>query len=910
ADGGTAQINAGDLTVVTDNAIADGKATNQIRVKVSDANGNAVADQTVTLSASNGAMIDGSAQTTAAGTLMLDVTSLVSGVSTVTASINGSSQQGDVTFIADSSTAQLTGSSMNIITNHAAADGAMVNAVKILVTDQQGNPVASQLITLSASNGATVAETVATNMAGEATAILTSTTAGTSTLTATVNGNSQSVDVNFVADANTARIAEGDMTVVTDNLLANGTDENQVQVKITDANGNIVAGAKVDFSAGHDAVVAASAFSGADGLVLMPVTSVLSGVSTVTASINGSTQSVEMTFKADASTAQIVAGSLIVVTDNSLANGSSLNTVQAKVTDAFGNPLANQSVSFSADNGATIGRPGLTDGNGMIQVGLFSSVAGPSTITAALNGSTETVVVTFIADTSTAGIAAGDMIVVKDNAFANGSDANNVKVTVKDAKGNVLADQPVAFSADNGATVVLTANTDSNGEITVPVTTTLVGSSTLTATTNGSSQSVTVNFVVDISTAQIAVNDMVVTQNNAVANKSAQNVVQVRVSDSWNNPVPDAVVTFSANNGATVVPEASTDVNGLVAVMITSNKAGISTLTSSINSSTRSVDVNFIAATIPVITQVEDVTGSVTGNLTSGQPTDETKPVLQGTADKNGTVRLYEGKIQIGTTTADDTGLWSITTTNALSGDGDHSLTVTSALTSQSPESDLSEAFILHLDTVAEVPVITRVQDSSGELVNGQDAPGGDVDFWGTAEPGATVIIYGVRMKDRIRMAIDSVIADTGGNWHAVMSDERVFQMTSEYQFAPVSTDIAGNSTTMSQATAFSLQYYSWPAPAGTPTYVLAGGDMTEEEMTAQLAAKGSLLISIQAGGTSVRIFLPQSDASNLGQHVYVSNDTTGVAGIYPDSGGNATTLPSGSQTTWYSNGSTWNQMN
>ncbi|MFK3663528.1 Ig-like domain-containing protein, partial [Scandinavium sp. NPDC088450] len=910
ADGGTAQINAGNLTVVTDNAVADGKATNQIQLKVTDANGNAVAGQTVTFSASNGAMIDGSAQTTTAGTLTLDVTSLVSGVSTVTASINGSSQHVDVIFIADNSTAQLIGSNMNIITNHAVADGAMVNAVRILVTDQQGNPVASQLITLSASNGATVAETVATNMAGVATAVLTSTTAGTSTLTATVNGSNQSVDVNFVADANTARIADGDMTVVTDNLLANGTDENQVQVKITDANGNIVAGAKVDFSASHNAVAATSAFSDDNGLVLVPITSTLAGVSTVTATINGSRHSVDVSFNADASTAQIVVGSLIVIINNSLANGSSLNTVQAKVTDAYGNPLVNQSVNFIADNGAKMGRPGLTDENGMIQVGLSSSVAGPSTITAVLNGSTETVVVTFIADTSTAGIAAGDMIVVKDNAFANGSDANNVKMTVKDAKGNVLADQPVTLSADNGATVASSASTDSNGEITVPVTNTLVGSSTLTATTNGSSQSVTVNFVVDRSTAQIAVSDMVVTQNNAVANKSAQNVVQVRVSDSWNNPVPDAVVTFSANNGATVVPEASTDANGLMAVMITSNKAGISTLTAGINSSSRSVDVNFIAATIPVITQVEDVTGSVKGNLTSGQPTDETKPVLQGTAEKNGTVRLYEGSTQIGTATADDTGLWNITVNKALSGDGDHSLTATSALTSQLPESDPSEAFILHLDTVAEVPVITRVQDSSGNLVNGQDAPGGEVDFWGTAEPGATVIIYGVRMKDRIRMAIDSVIADTGGNWHAVMSDERVFQMTSEYQFVPVSTDIAGNSTTMSQATAFSLQYHSWPAPVGTPTYVLAGGDMTEEEMTAQLAATGSLLINIQAGERSARIFLPQSDASNPGQHVYVSNDTSAVAGIYPDAGGNSTILPAGSQTTWYSNGSTWKQMN
>ncbi|MFK3663591.1 Ig-like domain-containing protein, partial [Scandinavium sp. NPDC088450] len=909
ADGGTAQINVGDLTVVADNAVADGKATNQIQVKVTDVNGNAVADQTVTFSANNGAMIDGSAQTTTDGSLTLDVTSLVAGVSTVTANINGSSQTVDLTFIADSSTAQLTGSSLSIITNHAAADGAMVNAVKILVTDQQGNPVASQLITLSASNGATVAETVTTNMAGEATAVLTSTAAGTSTLTATVNGSSQSIDVNFVADANTARIADGDMAIVTNNQLANGTDQNQVQVKVTDANGNTVAGVKVDFSAGNSAVIAASAFSGSDGRVLMPVTSTLEGVSTVTASINGSTQSVEVTFKSDASTAQIVAGSLIVVTDNSLANGSSLNIVEATVTDAFGNPLANQSVNFSADNGATMGRPGLTDEKGMIRVGLSSSVAGPSTITAALNGSTQTVVVTFIADTSTAAIAAGDMIVVKDNAFANGSDANNVKVTVKDAKGNVLVDQPVTFSADNGATVASSANTDSNGDITLPVTTTLVGSSTVTATINGSGQNVTVSFVADSSTAQIAAEDIVVLQNDALANKSAQNTVQVRVSDAWDNPIPDAVVAFSATNGATVLPEASTDDSGIVTVMLTSGSTGLSTLTASINGSSRSVDVNFIASIVPVITQVEDVTGSITGDLTSGQATDETKPILHGTADKNATIRLYDEGSLIDTATADDSGIWRVTPSTALSGDGDHRLAVTGALTPQAPESEMSDAFILNLDTTTSVPIITRVSDSSSDLVNGQTTSGGVMDFWGTAEPGAEVAIYAIRVEDSVRLKLSPVVSDASGNWHFTLTDQRVFQMTSEYQFVPVSTDSSGNSTSFSQGETFSVQYQSWPAPVGTPTYILNGEDMTEEQVSAKLAETGNLLIIARSGAKSNRIYLPQPASSYTGQHVYVSNESAANAGIYPDSSLNSTTLAPGSNTTWYSNGTEWKQM-
>ncbi|WP_024230102.1 Ig-like domain-containing protein, partial [Escherichia coli] len=86
-----------------------------------------------------------------------------------------------------------------------------------------------------------------------------------------------------------------------------------------------------------------------DGTVEISVTSQTAGVSAVTASINSSSQSRNVTFVADVRTAQIA--DLVVIKDGSEADGATANTLRARVTDAFGNALAGQTVSVLADNG-------------------------------------------------------------------------------------------------------------------------------------------------------------------------------------------------------------------------------------------------------------------------------------------------------------------------------------------------------------------------------------------------------------------------------------------------------------------------------------------------------------------------------------------------------------------------------
>ncbi|MBC0646012.1 Ig-like domain-containing protein, partial [Escherichia coli] len=128
------------------------------------------------------------------------------------------------------------------------------------------------------------------------------------------------------------------------------------------ANGNVLAGQTVSMMAGNGATVAPTVTTGPDGTVEISVTSQTAGVSAVTASINNSSLSRNVTFIADVRTAQIA--ELVVIKDGSEADASTANTLQVKVTDANGNTLAGQTVSVMAGNGATVAPTVITEPDG------------------------------------------------------------------------------------------------------------------------------------------------------------------------------------------------------------------------------------------------------------------------------------------------------------------------------------------------------------------------------------------------------------------------------------------------------------------------------------------------------------------------------------------------------------------
>ncbi|EFO2219111.1 inverse autotransporter adhesin IatC [Escherichia coli] len=583
ADVRTAKI--ADLVVIKDGSVADGATANTLQARVTDAFGNALAGQTVSVLADNSATVAPAVITEPDGTVDISVTSQTAGISTVTATINNHSLSQSVMFIADVRTAQI--ADLVVIKDGSEADGATANTLRARVTDAFGNALAGQTVSVLADNGATTAPTVITEPDGTVEISVTSQTAGTSAVTASINNSSQSRNVTFIADVRTAQIA--DLVVIKDGSEADGATANTLRARVTDAFGNALAGQTVSVLAGNGATVAPTVITGQDGTVEISVTSQTAGVSAVTATINNSSQSRNVTFVADVRTAQIA--DLVVIKDDSVADGSTANTLRARVTDAFGNMLAGQTVSVLADNGATTAPTVITEPDGTVEISVTSQTAGISAVTASINNSSQSRNVTFIADVRMAQIAS--LEVTQDNSVADGTMANTLQVKVTDANGNALAGQTVSVLADNGATIAPTVTTQPDGTVEISVTSQTAGISTVTASINNSSLSRNVTFIADVSTAKIA--DLVVIKDGSEADGSTANTLQVKVTDANGNTLAGQTVSVLAGNSATVTPTVTTKPDGTVEISVTSQTAGISAVTASINSSSQSRDVTFIA---------------------------------------------------------------------------------------------------------------------------------------------------------------------------------------------------------------------------------------------------------------------------------------------------------------------------
>ncbi|MFM5863164.1 Ig-like domain-containing protein, partial [Aeromonas veronii] len=227
--------------------------------------------------------------------------------------------------------------------------------------------------------------------------------------------------------------------------------------------------------------------------------SVVAGSNQVTATVDGkSTAAKESVFVADSTTAVIAAQDTdFMVATGAVADGVDENAVSARVTDAKGNPVAGMAVSFAVTGDATlVASNAMTNEQGVARSALVSVVAGSNNyVTATANDkSTAPKRSSFVADITTAALSQADLTVVRDNAVADGVDANVVKVVVKDAQGNPVEGVEVTFNATDGAVVAAIGATDRDGAIEMPLTSTNVGPSTVTASIDGSSVTETLTF--------------------------------------------------------------------------------------------------------------------------------------------------------------------------------------------------------------------------------------------------------------------------------------------------------------------------------------------------------------------------------------------------------------------------------
>ncbi|ABS48494.1 putative invasin [Yersinia pseudotuberculosis IP 31758] len=574
------------VSIIDDNALANGADTNIVEAFVTDRFGNGVANQSL-IFGTNGASIVGPSTVTTNldGRVRASATHTVAGSSNTVVAMSGTHQgYTRVTFVADASTAQLM---LIPILDNQIADGTAVNRVEGRVTDAYGNPLANQSVSFILDNGAVIEYlSNVSNAAGVVLIRFNNTLAGMTTVTATLDstGQTETLETHFVA----GKAASIELTMTKDNAVANNIDTNEIQVLVTDTGGNAINGAVVNLTSNSGMnITPNSVTTGSDGTATATLTHTLAGNLPINARIDQVSKTINATFIADASTAQIIASDMFIIANNQVANGEAVNAIQARVTDSYGNPIKDQTVEFVLSNNGTIKyNLDVTSAEGGVMVTFTNTLAGITNVTATVvsTGGSRNIDTTFIADVTTAHIAASDLMVIVDNAVANNSDENEVHARVTDAKGNVLSGQTVVFTSGNGAAIT-TVNgiSDSDGLTKATLTHTLAGTSVVTARVSNQVQSKDTIFIADRTTATIRASDLTITRNNALADGVATNAARVIVTDANGNPVPSMFVGYTSDNGALLTPASGmTDSSGTFSTTFTHTTAGISKVTAAI----------------------------------------------------------------------------------------------------------------------------------------------------------------------------------------------------------------------------------------------------------------------------------------------------------------------------------------
>lgn len=259
----------------------------------------------------------------------------------------------------------------------------------------------------------------------------------------------------------------------------------------------------------------------------------------------------------------------------------------------------------------------------------------------------------------------------------------------------------------------------------------------------------------------------------------------------------------------------------------------------------------------PIIGLVVDaVGGGIFGNLASGQTTNDNRPVISGSAEKNSTVNIYDGTTLVATTTADSLGAWSVPTPL---GEGLHTLTV-KAVDAAGNISDASQSFTLTVDSVAPIqPVITNIMDDAPNIVgpvgNNQSTNDTTPTLNGTAEANSTVMIYNGGVH------VTTVTANGSGNWTWTPTTPLP---NGTYTFTVTATDAAGNVSAPSVAAGIIIDTVP-------PALVTGIAINTAGSRVTGVAEAGSTVIVTNSAGTTV---LGTATADSLGNFTVTLSPT------------------------------------
>ncbi len=597
------------LAASKDPVIADNNDLTTLTATVTDTEGNAIANTEVTFTLpedvrANFTLSDGGkAITDTEGKAKVTLKGIKAGAHTVTASMAGSkSGQLVVNFTADTLTAQV---NLNVTEDNFIANNIGMTKLQATVTDGNGNPFANEAVTFTLPADVSASFTLGqggsaiTDINGKAEVTLSGTKSGTYPVTVSVinYGVSDTKPVTLIADAGTAKLAG--FTASSGSFTASTTEGATLTASVTDAYGNPLEGIKVNFR-GSATLSNTSVETDAQGKAEVLVTSTIAGTKVVTANLaNAPTEAAmrTLTVKADIDSATITSLEMPegqVIIREPIA-------VKAHVDDQFGNPVADQLVTFSAEPSSfnmVISQDTVsTNSQGIAEVTMTPGRYGSYTVKASLaNGSSyeKDLVVIDLRLTLT---ASSPLIGVNDPSGAT------LTVRLTHANGAPLSHELVTFSVTpEGATLSSqTATTNSSGEAQVVLTSNKVGTYVVTASIQSGviiQTQTTVKVTGNPSTAHVA--SFIADPSTLTANNSDISTLKATVEDGSGNLVEGVNVNFALKRGlafATLTSlTAVTDQNGVATTSVRGTITGSVTVSAETSyGGVQTVDITLVA---------------------------------------------------------------------------------------------------------------------------------------------------------------------------------------------------------------------------------------------------------------------------------------------------------------------------
>ncbi|WP_210388492.1 Ig-like domain-containing protein, partial [Morganella sp. HMSC11D09] len=614
--------------------VADGVNNFTYTAQLVDTNGNPIrqADLVVKWTQDKGNDVVLSAETSktnADGKATITLTSTTKAVDTITVSAQYESTakvaaDKTVSFIYNLTSAHVSTVTLKDDVTEKIADGVNTFTYTAQLVDGNGNPVrqANLDVKWTQDKGSDVtlsAATTKTDVNGQATVTLKSTTKAVDTITVKAQYKettevAANKTVSFIYNMASAKVGTVKLTGDVVQKIADGANNYTFTAQLVDNNGNPIRQAdlvvKWTQDKGNDvALSATTSKTDADGKAVITLTSTKKAVDTITVSAQYESTPVvaadkTVSFIYDLASAHVSTVALGGTVTEKVADGVSYFTYTAQLVDVNNNPIrkADLDVKWTQDKGTDVTLSDVTsktDATGKATITLTSTTKAVDTITvSAQYESTAKVAanktVSFIYNLTSAHVST---VTLKDGVIekiADGVNTFTYTAQLVDGNGNPVrqANLDVKWTQDKGSDVTLSAattKTDADGQATVTLKSTKKAVDTITVKaqyldTTEVAADKTVSFIYDLASAKIGTVKLTGDVVQKVADGANNFTYTAQVVDANNNPVrkADLVVKWTQDKGNDVALSAATsktDADGRATITLVSTTTAVDTIT-------------------------------------------------------------------------------------------------------------------------------------------------------------------------------------------------------------------------------------------------------------------------------------------------------------------------------------------